>query len=125
MVTLSKKYPNVVCIFNKQNHGGGAARNIGIAESTGDLIYCLDSDNFYLCDVINKWKGDNCVFTIHDTTQNPIYSYIELNHDNLITNIKEKVKIIENPEEVLEQIKRLLKSRNIRLKKKIARNSEG
>lgn len=38
---------------------------------------------------------------------------------------KEKVKIIENPEEVLEQIKRLLKSRNIRLKKKIARNSEG
>lgn len=38
---------------------------------------------------------------------------------------RELVKIIENPEEVLEQIKRLLKSRNIRLKKKIARNSEG
>lgn len=47
IITLSKKYPNVICLFNKENHGGGAARNIGIAKSKGDLIYCLDSDNFF------------------------------------------------------------------------------
>ena len=54
MVTLSKMYPNVICLFNKKNHGGGAARNIGIAKSTGDLIYCLDSDNFFAPNTMQK-----------------------------------------------------------------------
>ena len=40
-------------------------------------ILCLDSDNFYLCDVISKWKGENCVFTINDTSENPIFSYVK------------------------------------------------
>jgi glycosyltransferase involved in cell wall biosynthesis len=54
MITLSKNYPNVICLFNKKNHGGGATRNIGIAKSTGDLIYCLDSDNFFAPNTLQK-----------------------------------------------------------------------
>ena len=47
MDRLSKKHAEIRLFYHKQNLGGGAARNTGIRESTGDLIYCLDSDNFF------------------------------------------------------------------------------
>lgn len=40
----SKKYSNVYLI-NQENKGQGAARNIGIKESSGEYIYFLDSDD--------------------------------------------------------------------------------
>ena len=56
-------------------------------------ILCLDSDNFYLCDIVSKWNGENCVFTFKDNNINPIFSYIKTNTKNFIVDIKEKEKI--------------------------------
>src|SRR3989339_349444 len=54
IIDLSKKYPNVVCFFHEKNKGGGAARNTGIKKSSGDLIFCLDSDNVLYKNSLNK-----------------------------------------------------------------------
>jgi len=45
MQELAKKYPNVSLFQHDKNRGGGATRNTAIAKSTGDLIFCLDSDD--------------------------------------------------------------------------------
>lgn len=42
---LAKEHPEMRVFFHEKNRGGGAARNTGIRESSGDLIFCLDSDN--------------------------------------------------------------------------------
>lgn len=54
IVELSKKYKNIRCVFHEQNKGGGAARNTGIKGSDGDLIFCLDADNFLSKDCLSK-----------------------------------------------------------------------
>ena len=56
-------------------------------------ILCLDSDNFYLYNIIDNWQGKNCVFTIKDNGDKHIYSYVNCDNDNNIIDIKEKVKI--------------------------------
>ena len=52
-------------------------------------LFCLDADNFYLNDIVSLWNGKNCVFTVSDTLNEPIYSYIKC-HGNSIIDIKEK-----------------------------------
>jgi glycosyltransferase involved in cell wall biosynthesis len=47
MQQLAAAYTNIKLIFHPENRGGGAARNTGIQNSTGELIYCLDSDNVF------------------------------------------------------------------------------
>lgn len=95
---LKKNYPLIKFKFYcLQNNTRGAAETINIAlnnlKYTEDKpILCLDSDNFYLCDVINKWNGKNCVFTVRDSSPNPIFSYVKIIGDNLI-DIQEKEKI--------------------------------
>lgn len=54
MKKLTQKYPHITCYFYDENHGGGAARNTGIAKASGDLIYCLDSDNILAPDSLQK-----------------------------------------------------------------------
>jgi capsule biosynthesis phosphatase len=78
----------------------GAAHTINIALNNlelnhDDCIICLDSDNFYTCDILNMWNKDNQLFTINDTNLNPIYSYIKIDN-NFITDIVEKEKISNN-----------------------------
>lgn len=51
---LAKKYPYISYYAHGINRGGGAARNSGIEKSTGDLIYCLDSDNFFAANSLQK-----------------------------------------------------------------------
>jgi len=96
---LKKNYPTVnFKFFMLKNNTRGAAETLNIAinnlnEDIDKPVLCLDSDNFYLCDIINKWNGINAVFTISDYNPQPIYSYVKVdNFDNLIT-IKEKEKI--------------------------------
>ena len=55
-------------------------------------ILSLDGDNFYNCDIINQWNGDNKIFTFEDYNNDPIYSYIKFNNEK-ITDIVEKIKI--------------------------------
>jgi len=54
ILELAKKYPNISYHFHEKNRGGGAARNTGISKSTGNLIYCLDSDNVFAHDSVQK-----------------------------------------------------------------------
>src|SRR5680860_542870 len=47
MELLAAEHKNVHLIFHKKNKGGGAARNTGIHNAKGEIIYCLDSDNVF------------------------------------------------------------------------------
>ncbi len=47
MEQLATERPNIRLIFHEINKGGGAARNTGIKEAAGEIIYCLDSDNVF------------------------------------------------------------------------------
>lgn len=48
MQDIKTEHPNIKLIFHEENRGGGAARNTGIKEAQGEIIYCLDSDNFFV-----------------------------------------------------------------------------
>ncbi len=47
---LSEKYDRVKLFQHpdKQNHGAGASRNLGMEKATGDFIAFLDADDYYL-----------------------------------------------------------------------------
>lgn len=96
---LKKNYPHINFKFHLLlTKTRGAAETINIAinnlESIIDKpVICLDSDNFYLCDIINKWDGNNTIFTFIDKNVSPIYSYISTDKDNNIIDIVEKEKI--------------------------------
>ncbi len=47
MDAAAKKYKNVSLYDHPKNLGGGAARNTGIRNSRGPIIYCLDGDNIF------------------------------------------------------------------------------
>jgi len=95
---LRNKYKNIKFKFHCLLHNTiGAAETINIGlnnlnEPRDIPVICIDSDNFYSCDIISKWKGENCVFTFNDTNKEPIYSYIKFDN-NKITDIREKEKI--------------------------------
>ena len=44
---LQKLYSEIKIYNHVINKGGAAARNTGIRESSGEVIYCLDGDNFF------------------------------------------------------------------------------
>ena len=96
---LKKNYPSInFKFFILKNNTRGAAEtlNLSIKNLNEDLnkpVLCLDSDNFYLCDIVNQWKGKNSVFTITDINPEPIYSYVKVDNSNNLISIKEKEKI--------------------------------
>ena len=105
---LTKDFPNIKFKFLPLLHDtGGAAQTIQIAlsklntpDTTDTPILCLDGDNFYTTDIIKMWNGENervafpsVVFTVKDTNENPIYSYVKINNNACIDDIIEKVKI--------------------------------
>ena len=97
---LIKTYPNISFKFYcLENNTRGAAETINIAinnlsENKNIPVLCLDSDNFYNCDIVNMWGGDNCVFSFESNNNKPIYSYLLVENNNVIK-IKEK-EIISN-----------------------------
>lgn len=98
---LIKNYPNIYfrfyhLIYNTK----GAAETINIALKNINLTYdlpilCLDSDNFYTENIIQLWNKQNGILYFKDFSENPIYSYINLDN-NIIKDIKEKEKISNN-----------------------------
>ena len=56
-------------------------------------ILCLDCDNFYTCDIVDKWDDDNAIFTVFDDNKDPVYSYVEKDARNTVVRIAEKEKI--------------------------------
>ena len=99
---LIKNYPKIKFIFFcLENNTRGAAETINIGinnlnEERDIPVLCLDSDNFYTCDIISQWNGENCIFSFEDENENPIYSYVKTNENNEIIDIKEKENISNN-----------------------------
>ena len=99
---LIKHHPKIhFKFFCLENNTRGAAETINIGiynlnEKRNIPVICLDSDNWYNCDIISQWNGDNCIFSFEDLNENPIYSYIKTNDNNEILDIKEKDKISNN-----------------------------
>jgi len=67
---LAASRRNVKVIKHDKNLGGGAARNTGIRNANGRLIYCLDSDNVFaegslqkMIDFLEKNKADGVAFS--------------------------------------------------------------
>jgi capsule biosynthesis phosphatase len=62
-----------------------------------DSFLLLDSDTFFIEDILQKFKNinDNVIFYFKDYKNIPIYSYIKIN-DDIVTDIKEKIKISDN-----------------------------
>ena len=96
---LRKDYPEINFNFLCLNENTrGAAETINIALKCLDIsdrpIISLDGDNFYNIDILSKWNRKNEIITIQDNTRGmPIYSYVEIDKDNNITNIIEKEKV--------------------------------
>ena len=78
----------------------GAAETVLIGLYEIDVVFpgydgpllCLDSDNFYTCDVLKMWDGRNCVFSFLDERPEAIFSYVKVNEESRILEIKEKMK---------------------------------
>jgi len=48
------KYQDLVILFNQENKGIGAARNVGIRESKGKYLFFVDSDDFVQSDCLSE-----------------------------------------------------------------------
>ena len=97
---LKSKYPLLNFIFLKlASNTRGAAETLLTGLNylvqnniTEQPIISLDGDNFYLTDILKIWDGTNTVFSFIDNNNDPIYSYIKIENDNII-DIVEKVKV--------------------------------
>jgi len=95
---LRKEYPHIHFVFIPlKENTAGAAETISIALQTMDMaedepVLCLDSDNFYTCDVIGLWNGENKVITFEDYNNNILYSYVTFNDQGELQSITEKQK---------------------------------
>ena len=100
---VKSKYPFIHFIpIHYQTAGAVETVLIGLEyikeNSHHKLCVLFDCDTFYTDDILSiiREKNTNLVFYTHRDIDKPIYSYITLNDENIITNIKEKIKISEN-----------------------------
>jgi len=100
---ITKKYPFVNLIKINDTKGAVETLFLGIDYIFKNYNYnektlVLDCDTFYTEDIINIFNNinDNTVFYTKNYHENAIYSYIQLNNELTITNIKEKEKISDN-----------------------------
>ncbi len=100
---ILNKYQNINFIkLNKQTSGAAETILIGteIIKNSSELKKCilLDCDTFYTENILELYRNinSNAVFYILNNEINPIYSYIKLDSDNKILEIKEKIKISDN-----------------------------
>ena len=97
---LKTKYPNVLLIeLNKQTEGAAETVLIGLNSIDSKMLnnknILLDCDTFYKTDILSIYRNQkhNAVFCFKDAQSKPIYSYIKFDSNNIINEIKEKVKI--------------------------------
>lgn len=82
----------------------GASETIlfGLNQMTSELeesFIILDCDTFYSDDILEKYrncKNKNTIFYFNDTQDLPLFSYIKIDENNRVTEIKEKIKISDN-----------------------------
>ena len=100
---IVNKYPFIQVIPINDTQGAVETLFVGIDYILNNCVYhdkslIVDCDTFYTEDIISIFKNstDNMVFYTKNYDTNAIYSYIELNNESTITNIKEKHKISDN-----------------------------
>ena len=100
---ITKKYPFINLIKINDTSGAVETLYLGIdsilnKHTYHDKCLILDCDTFYTQDIINIFNNspDNMVFYTKNYDSNAVYSYIELNNESIITNIREKIKISDN-----------------------------
>lgn len=94
---LRKSYKHLTFrFFPLEYNTEGAAETIYLAlkelKEVDQPILCMDGDNFYKCDVLPQWNGQNAILSVHNTLKTPIYSYLKLD-GNKVLDIVEKEKI--------------------------------
>uniref|UniRef100_A0A6C0DLF6 CHK kinase-like domain-containing protein n=1 Tax=viral metagenome TaxID=1070528 RepID=A0A6C0DLF6_9ZZZZ len=100
---IREKYPYIHLININDTKGAVETLFIGIQfiitnYEYNDKCILLDCDTFYTEDIIGIFRNsiDNMVFYTKNYDNKPIYSYIKLNNESTIINIKEKNKISDN-----------------------------
>jgi dTDP-glucose pyrophosphorylase len=130
---LIQDYPYIVFKFYKLEFDTeGAAHTLNLAlkqlKIKDQPILSLDCDNFFINNnIVQKWNGENKLICILDTDTNPIYSYLNINEQQEIIDIKEKVKISDyacTGAYGFSSYKTLLKYSQIILDKKIKQKNE-
>jgi capsule biosynthesis phosphatase len=127
---IKKKFPQYNFLFHcLEKDTSGAVETIHIALDKTNLIdkpiLLLDGDNFYTIDIIKQWNGENKIFAFEDFSFEPLYSYLQINEYNQITQIIEKNKISDwactgaygfNSSKKLKHICKYILDNNIRIK---------
>lgn len=130
---LNKDYPYINFKFLTLEYDtDGAAHTLNIAlkklnNIEDQPVLSLDSDNFFNIDIINLWSGENKIICVKDESNEPIYSYVKVNKNNEIIEMKEKEKISDNActgAYGFKSYKQLLKYSQIILDKKIKQKNE-
>ncbi len=100
---ILQKYPYVNLIKIDNTKGAAETLFLGIKYILSNFSYnkqtlVLDCDTFYTQDIVNIFKNSqkNIVFYTKKYNEAPLYSYIKLDSQNIITDIKEKFKISNN-----------------------------
>ena len=100
---INNKYPFINFIKITDTKGATESLCIGLSNimknyKFNEKCLILDCDTFYTNDIINIFRNsnNNVIYYTKNYESNPIYSYIKLNDDNLIVDIKEKNKISDN-----------------------------
>lgn len=94
---LFTKYPEINLVPIEKTEGAADTIRQGLEhlseEERNRPTICIDSDNFYLVDILSEWNGENVVFTFIDKNIEPRFSYSILNENKEIIQIREKEKI--------------------------------
>lgn len=97
------KYTNVKLIkLNYQTNGAVETLLVGLNKilknSNNKKTIVLDCDTFYTEDILSLYReiDSNAIFYTKNTDKNPIFSYVLYDSNNIVTEIKEKVKISDN-----------------------------
>jgi HAD superfamily hydrolase (TIGR01509 family) len=100
---IINKYPFIKLIQIGDTKGAVETLFLGIEQilnthNHNKKCLILDCDTFYTEDIINIFNetSENMVFYTKNDEPNPIYSYIEITENSVITNIQEKNKISDN-----------------------------
>jgi len=100
---LSSKYNIRYIKLHKQTEGAAETILLGLKailelELRNKKCVLIDCDTFYTQDVVGMYRNvdSNAVFYAKNYQSNPIFSYVQLDDNSRITDIKEKVKISDN-----------------------------
>ena len=101
---MKNKYSDINLIkLDRDTKGASETVFIGLSEIIKNYTYnkksiLIDGDTFYTADIINKFRviNKNAVFFTKNYDVNPVFSYIKMDDENNIIDIREKNKISDN-----------------------------